>query len=52
MMIKTERIKIFPASREQMEKIIQAEKDDELKKAYGEIGEEGPRFIVYKEQGK
>ncbi len=92
-MIKTERIKIYPASREQMERIIQAEKDDELKKAYGEmlegclthpdqwdwyamwmiektdpdnaasqrvlmkcgfevsgeIGEEGPRFIVYKE---
>jgi hypothetical protein len=27
MMIKTERIKIYPASREQMERIIQAEKD-------------------------
>ena len=37
MMIKTERIKIYPASREQMERIIQAEKDDELKKAYGEM---------------
>lgn len=36
-MIKTERIKIYPASREQMERIIQAEKDDELKKAYGEM---------------
>ena len=36
-MTETERIKIYPASREQMEKIIQAEKDDELKKAYGEM---------------
>ena len=36
-MTETERIKIYPASREQMERIIQAEKDDELKKAYGEM---------------
>ena len=36
-MIKTERIKIYPASREQMERILQAEKDDELKKSYGEM---------------
>ena len=36
-MTETERIKIYPASREQMERTIQAEKDDELKKAYGEM---------------
>ena len=37
MMIESRRIRIYPASREQMEKKIQAEKDDELKKAYGEM---------------
>ncbi|MBE5871910.1 MAG: GNAT family N-acetyltransferase [Lachnospiraceae bacterium] len=36
-MIKNERIKIYPASREQMEKHIASETDKELKKAYGEM---------------
>ena len=36
-MTETGRIRIYPASREQMERIIQAEEDDELKKAYGEM---------------
>ena len=35
--METDRIKIYPASREQMESSILAEKDDELKKAYGEM---------------
>ena len=33
----TERIRIYPASREQMEAFIAAEKDEELRKAYGEM---------------
>ena len=33
----TEQIKIYPASREQMESILSAEQDDDLKKAYGEM---------------
>ena len=36
-MIETDRIRIYPANREQMESSILAEKDDELKKAYGEM---------------
>lgn len=36
-MTKTERIGICPASREQMERMIAAERDDELKKAYAEM---------------
>ncbi len=36
-MIKNERIKIYPASREQMEKNIASETNKELKKAYGEM---------------
>ena len=36
-MIGTDRIRIYPASDEQMERFIGAEKDDELKKAYGEM---------------
>ena len=36
-MMETERIRIYPASREQMERIIAAEEDDELRKAYGEM---------------
>ena len=35
--METDRIKIYPASREQMESSILAERDDELKKAYGEM---------------
>ena len=31
------RVRIYPASREQMENFIIAEKDDELKKAYSEM---------------
>ena len=36
-MIKNERIKIYPASQEQMEKYIASEMDEELKKAYEEM---------------
>ena len=36
-MIENERIRIYPASQEQMEKIIALETDEELKKAYGEM---------------
>ena len=36
-MMETERIRIYPASREQMELMIDAEQDDDLKKAYGEM---------------
>ena len=36
-MIKNERIRIYPASQEQMEKYIASETDEELKKAYGEM---------------
>ncbi len=36
-MLETDRIRIYPASREQMENSILAEKDDDLKKAYGEM---------------
>ena len=36
-MIENKRIKIYPASREHMEKYIASEKDEELKKAYGEM---------------
>ena len=36
-MIENERIRIYPAKKEQMESIIFAEKDDELKKAYYEM---------------
>ena len=32
-MKETERIRIYPASREQMERMIAAERDDDLKKA-------------------
>ena len=36
-MTATDRIRIYPASREQMESMISAEKDDELRKAYREM---------------
>ncbi len=36
-MLETDRIRIYPASRKQMEDIIAAEKDAELRKAYGEM---------------
>ncbi len=36
-MIKNERIRIYPASQEQMEDYIASETDAELKKAYGEM---------------
>ena len=36
-MIKNEQIRIYPASQEQMEKYIDSEADEELKKAYGEM---------------
>ena len=36
-MIESGRIRIYPASREQMESILAAEKDAELRKAYGEM---------------
>ena len=49
-MIKNERIRIYPASQEQMEKCIDSEQFGFL--ATGAIGEEGPRFIVYKENNK
>ena len=36
-MIKTDRLKLYPASREQMETMIVSERDEELKKAYSEM---------------
>ena len=36
-MMETERIRIYPAGREQMERMIAAERDEDLKKAYGEM---------------
>ena len=36
-MMETERIRIFPADRAQMERILSAERDGELRKAYGEM---------------
>ena len=36
-MLNTERLHIYPASREQMEAMIAAEQDEELKKAYSEM---------------
>ena len=36
-MIATDKIRIYPAGREQMESMISAEKDDELRKAYREM---------------
>ena len=35
-MLNTKRLRIYPASREQMEAMIASEQDDELKKAYSE----------------
>ena len=37
MMIRTKRLRIYPAAREQMEAYIDAQTDAELKKAYGEM---------------
>ena len=36
-MIKTDRLKLYPASREQMETMIVSERNEELKKAYSEM---------------
>ena len=36
-MMQTERIRIYPASRAQMESLLSSEQDDELRKAYGEM---------------
>ena len=36
-MIRTERLTIYPASREQMEAMIASEQEEELKKAYDEM---------------
>ena len=36
-MMETERIRVYPAGREQMERCIAEEKDGELRKAYGEM---------------
>ena len=36
-MMENERIRIYPASQEQMEKFIASETDEELKKAYSEM---------------
>ena len=36
-MIQTDRLDIYPASREQMEAMIASERDEELKKAYSEM---------------
>ena len=36
-MLKTEHLNIYPASREQMEAMIDSEQDEELKKAYSEM---------------
>ena len=36
-MLNTERLRIYPASREQMEAMIASAQDEELKKAYTEM---------------
>ena len=36
-MIETKRLRLYPASREQMERFIADERDEELRKAYGEM---------------
>ena len=36
-MIRTERLRLYPASWEQMDAMIASEQDDELKKAYTEM---------------
>ena len=36
-MLNTERLRIYPASREQMETMIASEQEEELKKAYAEM---------------
>ena len=36
-MMETERLRIYPAAREQMEAMIASEQDEELKKAYSEM---------------
>ena len=36
-MLNTDRLRIYPASREQMEAMIASEQDEELKKAYSEM---------------
>ena len=36
-MIKTERLRIYPASREQMETVIASEQEEDLKKTYNEM---------------
>ena len=36
-MMETERIRIYPAGREQMERMIASERDEDLQKAYGEM---------------
>ena len=36
-MMRTERLRLYPASREQMEAMIASEQDEELKKAYSEM---------------
>ena len=36
-MMRTERLRLYPASREQMEAMIATEQDEELKKAYSEM---------------
>ncbi len=43
-MILTERLRIYPASREQMEVLIASEREEELKKAYAEMLEGCLRF--------
>ena len=41
-MIRTERLTIYPASREQMEVMIASEQEEELKEAYTEMLCPGP----------
>ena len=36
-MMQTHRIRIYPASREQMEQVLQTEEDEDLRKAYREM---------------
>ena len=36
-MMQTNRIRIYPASREQMEQVLHAEEDEDLRKAYREM---------------
>ena len=43
-MLNTERLRIYPASREQMEAMIASEQEEELKKAYDEMLEGCLRF--------